>query len=229
MPPAIRGSVYWYDFGPVIGNELSGNRPALIISNTELNRRLSVAVAIPMSTTAPPSRYIQNHVFIEAVDSWASARQIKAVDQQRIGAKIADATPQELERILEILVARMARTRRKPGTIRTQSGHEQIGPGTVWEVEFRAPDGPAMPTQMLVLDYNDGNKMAIAVEVESQLVPNSPVRIPINITCVSQPASALVHRVRSIDVEARMMSKTGTSDVASFVSVGQTLLSMIDR
>lgn len=169
MPSAVRGSVHWCDFGPIMGRELSSSRPALIISNTELNRSLSIAITIPMSTTAPPSRHLQNHVFIESADSWASARQIKAVDKRRLGAKIGEATTHELERILEILVARLARTRNRPGTILTQSGDEQIGPGTIWEVEFRAPDGPALPTQMLVLDYNNGNKMAIAVEVERRL------------------------------------------------------------
>ena len=46
MPHAVRGSVHWYDFGPVIGNELSGRRPALIVSNTKLNRHLSSAIAL---------------------------------------------------------------------------------------------------------------------------------------------------------------------------------------
>ena len=229
MPPAVRGSVYWYDYGPVIGNELSGSRPALIISNTELNRRLSIAVAIPMSSATPSSRHIQNHVFVEAANSWASVRQIKAIEQRRLGAKITDAAPHDLERILEILVARLDSRRNRPGTIQTPSGDEQIGPGTIWEVEFHAPDGSVLPTQMLVLDYNDGNKMAIAVEVEHRLSPDSPVRIPINMIGGTQPASALVHRVRSIDVEARTVIKTGVADEASLVSVGQALLSLVDR
>ena len=227
MPLAVRGSVYWYDYGLIIGNELSGSRPALIISNTELNRALSIAVAIPMSTTAPSEKHLRNHAFVEAAGSWASARQIQAVDQRRLGAKIAEAAAHELERILEILVARLASRINRPGIIQTESGDEQIGPGTIWEVEFRAPDGSVLPTQVLVLDYNDGNKMAIAVEVEHRLTPNSPVRIPINITGASQPASALVHRVRSIDVEARTATKTGVSDAASFVSVRHALLSVI--
>ncbi len=229
MPPAVRGSVYWYDYGPVIGNELSGRRPALIISNTELNLQLSTAITIPMSSTIPSGRRLQNHAPVEAADSWASVRQIKAVDQRRLGAKIADATPHELERIWEILVARLDSRRNRPGTIQTPSGDEQIGPGTIWEVEFHAPDGSVLPAQMLVLDYNDGNKMAIAVEVEHRGSPDSPVLIPINMIGGTQPASALVHRVRSIDVEARTVSKTGVADEASLVSVGQALLSLIDR
>ena len=28
MPGALRGNVHWYDYGPVIGAELSDNRPA---------------------------------------------------------------------------------------------------------------------------------------------------------------------------------------------------------
>ena len=85
MPPPVRGSVHWYDFGPIVGNELSGIRPALIVSNSELNRALSVATAVPMSSAAPPARYLRNHVFIEAAESWASVRQVKTIDQSQLG------------------------------------------------------------------------------------------------------------------------------------------------
>ena len=92
MPIAVRGSVHWYDYGPIVGNELSDRHPALIVSNTGLNRRLQVAIALPMSTTTPPDRHLQNYVLIEAAESWASVRQIKSVTQQKLGDKIAQAT-----------------------------------------------------------------------------------------------------------------------------------------
>ena len=37
MPSARQGDIHDYDFGPVIGAELSGRRPALIISTDEFN------------------------------------------------------------------------------------------------------------------------------------------------------------------------------------------------
>ena len=53
MPPALRGSIHRYDFGPSVGHELSGCRPALILSNTELNCNLTLAIAMPTSRTPP--------------------------------------------------------------------------------------------------------------------------------------------------------------------------------
>ena len=229
MPPAVRGSIYWYDFGPVIGNELSGWRPALIISNTELNHGLSTAIALPMSSATPSGRHLQNHVFIEAAESWASVRQIKAVDQNKLGNKIADAAAPDLEKAVEILVARLVRSMNSLGSIQTQSGPQRMERGTIWEIPFRAQHGHIQPTQVLVLDYNNGNHMAIAVEVEYGRPANSRVRIPIEGSGTSQPASALVHRIKSVDVGARAVTKVGAVHGDSLETVGRTLLLTIDH
>ena len=52
-----QGDIHDYEFGPVIGAELSGRRPALVISNDEFNGHYRTAVALPMSTTMPAERY----------------------------------------------------------------------------------------------------------------------------------------------------------------------------
>ena len=85
MPTPTRGKVHWYDFGPIVGSELSDERPALIISNSALNHTTTVAIAAPLSTTPPSTRHLRNHVFIEDAASWASVRQIKTVSQQELG------------------------------------------------------------------------------------------------------------------------------------------------
>ena len=66
MPNARQGDVHWYDFGLVIGAELSGRRPALVISNDDFNRRFGVAIAVPTSTRLPAEEYRRQHVFITA-------------------------------------------------------------------------------------------------------------------------------------------------------------------
>ena len=53
MPPARQGDIHWYQFGPVIGAELSDHRPALIMSGDDVNRELEMAIALPTSTTMP--------------------------------------------------------------------------------------------------------------------------------------------------------------------------------
>ena len=227
MPLAVRGDIRWYDYGPNVGRELSDQRPALIISNTELNRGLSIAIALPMSTSTPPAKHLQHHVLAAAANSWASVRQIKSVEQQRLGDKIAEATTQELEKAVEILVARLATRRITAGTVQTQFGNQIIAPGIILEVEFHNRDGSIPPTEMLILDYNNGNQMAIAVEVERRWSANSTVQIPIDTGNPSQPASALVHRVRSIDVAARTVRTKGATSLSSLTDIGQSLLPAI--
>ena len=134
-----------------------------------------------------------------------------------------------MEKAVEILVARLASRRSTQSTIPTGFGQERIQPGTILRVEFHDQDGSAQPKEMLVLDFNGANQMAIAVEVERNRSSNSPVRIPIGITGTLQPASALVHRVRSIDLGARTFTITGATQGHSLETVGRALLTEIDH
>ena len=220
MPPAIRGSVHWYDFGPLVGNELSGRRPALIISNTDLNRGLSVAIDLPMSTAIPSPRHLHNHVFIEATGSWASVRQIKTIDRERLGDKIAEASANELEMVVGVLVERLAGA--------SFAGAGPLESGTLLDVGFQDETGSSQTMRVIVLDYNRANGMAIVAEIEDGVAPTSPVRKPVHMGGSSQPASALVHRVRSFDLQARTIRKIGTIDQASLTSVGKAFLSILD-
>ena len=220
MPPAIRGSVHWYDFGPLVGNELPGRRPALIISNTDLNRGLPVAIALPMSTSTPSARHLHNHVCIEAAGPWASVRQIKTIDREKLGDKIAEASAIELEMTVEILVERLASA--------SFAGAGPIETGMLLDVAFYDESYSSQTMRVLVLDYNRVNGMAIVAEVENREAPASPIRKPVRIVGRSQPASALVHRVRSFDLQARTVHSIGTIDDASLTLIGKTLLSVLD-
>ena len=105
----------------------------------------------------------------------------------------------------------------------------QIGAGTLLAVDFHDEHGSAQRTEMLALDFNQGNEIAMAVEVESRTTPNSPVRIPIEVIDDSRAASALVHRVRSIDVGARNVRVAGYVTEESLISVGKAFLAAVDE
>lgn len=53
--PLIRqGGIHWHDFGPALGSEPSGHRPALVIQGDEFNRstwRTTVLAAISANTS----------------------------------------------------------------------------------------------------------------------------------------------------------------------------------
>ena len=96
-------------------------------------------------------------------------------------------------------------------------------------VDFHDEHGSAERTEMLVLDFNQGNEIAMAVAVESRTTPNSPVRIPIEVMGNLQATSALVHRVRSIDVGVRNVQLIGYVTEESLISVGKAFLAAVDE
>ena len=233
MPNVIRGNTHWCDYGTIIGHELSGHRPALIISRDDVNAQLHVAITIPMSGNPPTARHRRHHVNIADADSWASIRQIRSVEQHNLGDSIAQATSQEMEKILETLLERLATTanRERPGIIYTDSGPQLINKGTAWNVQFSHLDGEPSESPMLLLDYNDGNKLAIAVPLEYGLRFGSPVRVPITVNTSNDAvvhASALVHRIRPIDVSVRTMKKIGTTNQDGLNSANGALLKLLD-
>ena len=227
MPPAVRGSVYWCDYGPIVGAELSCLRPALIISHTELNNGLSAAITLPMSSSTPSDKHIRNHVFVESACSWASVRQIKSVHQSRLGKEIGEATPKELEEALQVLSRRLLNSRSRRAMVLTPSDFQQAELGTVWDVEFQDQDSDVQNDKILILDYNHRNGIAIAVDVEYEQRLESQVRVPISMVGSSDPASALIHRIRSIDTWVGPMTMINRVDEDSLMSVKSRLLSAV--
>lgn len=229
MPAAVRGSVYWYDFGPKVGSELSETRPALVISNAGLHDVTPGAIVLPMSSRPQPERYLQNHVLVVDVGSWASVRQIKSASQRQLGCKLGDASPLELEMALQILAERLAIKRNRTSTVQTERNPERIEPGTIWDVEFFEGDDSdtSWSAPMLILDYNAGNDIAIAVEVRYERKKRSPIRVPIKIADSETAASALIHQVRSVDLGARHRDKIGVVSESSLALVISSLFNVI--
>lgn len=229
MPSIVRGSIYHCDYGPISGHELSGRRRALVISNTVLNDHLSFVLTFPMTRGASSARFFRNHVPVESVNSYASVRQIKAVEKGRLGDKVGEASPLEMERALETLAARLVISRIRPAITEIPSEPDQLRVGTTWYVEVRNPDGAVRSVHTLILDYNTGNGMVIAVDVDDRLSPNSRVRVPITIIDSAERSSALIHRVRSVDIVASTPDEVGEVDATSLIAVKSALLSVISQ
>ena len=232
MPSARQGDIRWYQFGPVIGAELSGYRPALIISRDDVNRHLQMAIALPTSTTMPAEEFRTQHVRITPPNpqgrvSWASAWQVKSVVQRDLGDLNGRASPDELDQALEELLARLD-DRRDPGQIETSSGTFPIGAGTLWNLPLTEPGRGEFSTTVLVLDYNAGNNMAITVDVDwNEPSTDSPVAVPVTILRRRNIVSARVHVVRSIDASCRRLRPVGAirpEDVDATIYKLRTLL-----
>ena len=228
MSGALRGNVHWYNYGPVIGAELSDNRPAIVISNDQINRQLELCITVPMSTSMPDVRFLMNHVRIEEADSWASTRQIKAIHQGLLGDFIARASPDEMNSVILSIAQRLAH-QHAPGQIETIQGTFQIAPGTIWDLHLKDTRGQDSASPVLVIDYNAGNNMAVAADIEyAKRGSSSPVAVPIIIRDRQQAASALLHRVRSIDTSQRHLTSVGETHPEHTQAVTNRLISLID-
>ena len=225
-----QGDIHDYEFGPVIGAELSGRRPALIISTDEFNGSYGMAIALPMSTTMPAERYrTRQHVYIADTSSWASTRQVKAVHQRRLGAIMGRASPDELDDVIESLARRFT-ARHTPGEVATPDGIVPIGAGSLWQLPVTGPDGGTFVTTVLIVDYNAGNNLAITVEVEAREPrAGAPGDVPITLLESNVAATALVQRVRTIDARERDLTAAGRARPEEVGAVISRFLSMIQR
>ena len=230
MPRIRQGDIHDYDFGPVIGAELSGSRPALIISTDEFNGSYGTAIALPMSTTMPAERYrTRQHVHIADTDSWASTRQVKAVQQPRLGAIMGRASPDELDDAIESLARRFT-TRHRPGEVATPEGIIPIDAGTLWRLPVTGSGGAVFLTTVLVVDYNAGNNLAITVEVEEREARSgAPGDVPIIVPDSNVEMTALLPRVRTIDAGERDLTAAGPVRLEGVGAVISRLLSVIQH
>ena len=230
MPRIRQGNIHDYDFGPVIGAELSGRRPALIISSDVFNEHYRTAIALPMSTAMPAERYrARQHIYIADTGSWASTRQVKAVRQSRLGAVMGRASPDEPDDAIDSLARRFT-TQHSTGDVATPEGVMPIEAGSLWRLPTTGSGGGTFLTTALVVDYNAGNNLAIMMEVEEREPrPGVPGDVPITTPGSDAAMTALVQRVRTIDVGERALTAAGRARSEEIGAVISRLLSMIQR
>ena len=105
----LQGEIYWVNIPAhhTEGSEQSGNRPCIVMSRTNINRRLKTVVVVPMTTfggtvaaeslaSQPPFRVmipvpeitkdVMCHTTLSL--SVAKADQARVIDQSRLGQKI---------------------------------------------------------------------------------------------------------------------------------------------
>ncbi len=108
---ARRGEIWLVDFGEPIGREQSGRRPAVVVSDDELNDGPSgLVIVIPITSTR---RGLPSHIELDPADtglvdvSYAKCEDIKSVSEQRLITRLGVApTPAifAIERVLRFLL-----------------------------------------------------------------------------------------------------------------------------
>lgn len=220
MAGVLSGQVLRCDFGPIRGAELSGRRCALVLSSGEFNRANSIAVVVPTTRKSQAEHHQDWYVHIAGAGNWASLRQIKTVSIRRLGSLEGRASDSELDdarnRIADLLYS--------PGN----DADSKVIPGSVWTANVPGLATGTERWQVLVLDYNGGNAMAIVALAESQdSPPTFPYAIPVVAAAGRVPGVVRAHQLRSISAPKRLVSCVGTVRQQDLEAVRDAIIRLI--
>ena len=100
MAGVLRGEIRWADLDPARGSEQAGRRPVLVLSHGVFNRRSGTVIAMALTSQAPRVRF-PLVLELRSPDlpkrSWIKIGQIRTLSTERLGARLAVATPEELD------------------------------------------------------------------------------------------------------------------------------------
>jgi mRNA interferase MazF len=104
MARILRGDVLWADLNPARGHEQGGLRPVVVISEDVFNARSGTVIA--MAITSQPQRAgFPLTLEVTSVTlpkrSWVKISQIRTLSVQRLGKKVGQISPEELDRLIE--------------------------------------------------------------------------------------------------------------------------------
>jgi len=104
MARILRGDVRWADLNPVRGREQAGRRPVLVLSHDVFNERSGTVIAVAVTSQEPRAGFpltLESKATGLTKRSWIKISQIRTLSIDRIGARVARASEEELVRVLD--------------------------------------------------------------------------------------------------------------------------------
>jgi len=91
-----RGSIWWVEFDPSVGSEITKTRPAVIVSNDIANQFLARVVVVPLTSNVSRVYPGEAIVTVNGRESKAMTDQIMSADKSRLKNKIADLSDNDM-------------------------------------------------------------------------------------------------------------------------------------
>lgn len=104
MARILRGDIVWADLNPTIGKEQAGHRPVLVISHDIFNERSGTVIALALTSQPQQAGFPLTFELPRknlSKRSWVKISQIRTLSVKRLGRKIARATPEEMNQIID--------------------------------------------------------------------------------------------------------------------------------
>lgn len=104
MARILRGEIYWADLDPTQGQEQSGRRPVLVLSRDVFNEHSGTVIAVALTSRVPRAGFPLT-LEVSGVElpeqSWIKISQIRTLSVARLGARIGQATPEQITLVVE--------------------------------------------------------------------------------------------------------------------------------
>ena len=104
MARILRGEIRWADLNPVRGREQAGLRPVLVLSHEVFNERSGTVIAVALSSQEPRAGFpltLESNARNLPKRSWVRISQIQTLSVERIGRRLARASEEEVDRVVE--------------------------------------------------------------------------------------------------------------------------------
>jgi len=100
----LRGDVIWAELNPTIGSEQAGLRPVVVLSHDVFNDRSGTVIAVALTSQSPRAGFPLTLEIKSAKlpkRSWVKISQVRTLSVQRLGRRIAQISPEEVDNIIE--------------------------------------------------------------------------------------------------------------------------------
>ena len=103
MAGVLRGDIVWATLNPAKGHEHGGKRPVLVLSHELFNQRSGTVIAVAI-TSQPQRAGFPLTLQLSAPGlpkrSWVKISQIRTLSVDRLGERLAQASPEEVDQVV---------------------------------------------------------------------------------------------------------------------------------
>ena len=102
-----RGDIRWADLTPTRGREQAGRRPVLILGHDVFNARSGTVIVAALTSQEPRAGFpLTLDIRAQGLPkrSWVRISQIRTLATERLGRRLARATPEDTDQVVEGLV-----------------------------------------------------------------------------------------------------------------------------
>lgn len=103
MAGVLRGDIVWANLNSARGHEQAGLRPVLVLSHALFNERSGTVIAVAITSQRPGAAFpltLELSAPTLPKRSWVRISQIRTLSVDRLGTKLAEASPEEVDQVV---------------------------------------------------------------------------------------------------------------------------------